>query len=87
MGLLISKCSFSIIFSNAGKYLNHKGRNRKFTNPDELENQRLREEKEKQWRKTRGDIESSSDEDENSEESEGSSSEEESDPEVWNISE
>lgn len=65
-----------------GKYLNHKGRNRKFTNPDELENQRLREEKEKQWRKTRGDIESSSDEDENSEESEGSSSEEESDPEA-----
>lgn len=64
-----------------GKYLNHKGRNRKFTNPDELETQRLREEKEKQWRKTRGDIESSSEEEDNSEESE-SSSEEDSDVEA-----
>ncbi|XP_026686015.1 28 kDa heat- and acid-stable phosphoprotein [Diaphorina citri] len=33
-----------------GKYLNHKGRNRRFTNPEELETARVREEKEKQWR-------------------------------------
>lgn len=36
--------------SVAGKYTNHKGRNRRFTNPEELEEQRKREEKERQWR-------------------------------------
>lgn len=33
-----------------GKYTNHKGRNRRFTNPEELEEQRRREEKERRWR-------------------------------------
>ncbi|XP_022185405.2 28 kDa heat- and acid-stable phosphoprotein [Nilaparvata lugens] len=46
-----------------GKYQNHKGKNRRFTNPEELEEQRKREEKERQWRQTHGE-ESSSDEEE-----------------------
>uniref|UniRef100_A0A8D8U4Y0 28 kDa heat- and acid-stable phosphoprotein n=1 Tax=Cacopsylla melanoneura TaxID=428564 RepID=A0A8D8U4Y0_9HEMI len=66
-----------------GKYLNHKGRNRKFTNPEELENQRQREAKEKAWRKTRGDEESSEEEEEEgSDASEETSSEEDSDAEA-----
>lgn len=35
---------------SVGKYTNHKGRNRRFTNPEELEEQRKREEKERRWR-------------------------------------
>jgi len=34
----------------AGKFVNHKGRNRHFTNPEELEEQRRQEEKKQQWR-------------------------------------
>lgn len=45
-----------------GKFVNHKGRNRHFTNPEELEEQRRQEEEKRQWRKTKGN-ESSSDED------------------------
>lgn len=35
---------------HAGKFVNHKGRNRHFTNPEELEEQRRQEEKKQQWR-------------------------------------
>ncbi|CAG9835696.1 unnamed protein product [Diabrotica balteata] len=45
-----------------GKFTNHKGRNRRFTNPEELEEERRREEQQKKWRQQRG--ESSSDESE-----------------------
>ncbi|XP_066601382.1 28 kDa heat- and acid-stable phosphoprotein-like [Prorops nasuta] len=47
-----------------GKFVNHKGRNRHFTNPEELEEQRRQEEKKQQWRKTREQDSSSEDEDE-----------------------
>jgi len=43
--------------------VNHKGRNRHFTNPEELEEQRRQEEKKQQWRKNKG-QESSSEEEE-----------------------
>jgi len=33
-----------------GKYTNHKGKNRRFTNPEEIEEQMRREEKERKWR-------------------------------------
>lgn len=33
-----------------GKFVNHKGRNRHFTNPEELEEQRRQEEEKRQWR-------------------------------------
>lgn len=62
-----------------GKFVNHKGKHRSFTNPDELEHQRQREEKERQWRAERGEI-SSSEEEEEEEKKKGSdesSSEEE----------
>ncbi|KAL6424164.1 28 kDa heat- and acid-stable phosphoprotein-like [Cataglyphis hispanica] len=36
-----------------GKFVNHKGRNRHFTNPEELEEQRRQEEKKQQWRKNK----------------------------------
>ncbi|XP_060521725.1 28 kDa heat- and acid-stable phosphoprotein-like isoform X1 [Cylas formicarius] len=36
-----------------GKFTNHKGRNRRFTNPEELEEERRRDE-EKNWRKQQG---------------------------------
>lgn len=57
-----SHCRFE-----SGKWTNHKGRSRKFTNPDELEEQRKREEKERKWKTARGgddddDDESSEDE-------------------------
>ncbi|XP_003708272.1 uncharacterized protein LOC100878274 [Megachile rotundata] len=45
-----------------GKFVSHKGRNRHFTNPEELEEQRRQEEKKLQWRKNK-DEDSSSDED------------------------
>ncbi|VEN37099.1 unnamed protein product [Callosobruchus maculatus] len=45
-----------------GKYTNHKGRNRRFTNPEELEEERRKEEQKKRWRQQRG--ESSSEESE-----------------------
>ncbi|GLV34622.1 uncharacterized protein CBL_09103 [Carabus blaptoides fortunei] len=47
-----------------GKFTNHKGRNRRFTNPEELEEQRRKEEQERRWRKNRGDSSESEDEDE-----------------------
>lgn len=65
-----------------GKYVNHKGRNRHFTSPEELEAERANEAK-KKWRNTR--EESSDDEDEEEEEgsAEGSDdSEEESEEEA-----
>uniref|UniRef100_A0A1B6G8P2 Casein kinase substrate phosphoprotein PP28 domain-containing protein n=1 Tax=Cuerna arida TaxID=1464854 RepID=A0A1B6G8P2_9HEMI len=71
-----------------GKYTNHKGRNRRFTNPEELEEQRKREEKEKRWRAERGE-ESSEEEEEaagdkkkQSESEASSESESESDEDV-----
>lgn len=45
-----------------GKYVNHKGRNRHFTSPEELEAERKNEEQKKKWRETHG--ESSSEEEE-----------------------
>uniref|UniRef100_A0A6M2DJQ2 Putative casein kinase substrate phosphoprotein pp28 n=1 Tax=Xenopsylla cheopis TaxID=163159 RepID=A0A6M2DJQ2_XENCH len=45
-----------------GKYTNHKGRNRHFTNPEELEEQRKQEEQKKQWRRDHGNESSSEDE-------------------------
>lgn len=65
------------------KFANHKGRNRRFTNPEELEEQRKREENERQWRAGRGELSSSDDEEgagdkEESEKSDKSSSESES---------
>lgn len=48
--------------SRLGKWTNHKGRSRRFTNPDELEEQRKRDEQERRWRSNRGEDESSSEE-------------------------
>ncbi|XP_020282012.1 28 kDa heat- and acid-stable phosphoprotein-like [Pseudomyrmex gracilis] len=56
-----------------GKFVNHKGRSRHFTNPEELEEQRLQEEKKQQWRKNKGQI-SSSEEEEDDEEPKSSKS-------------
>ncbi|XP_044733979.1 28 kDa heat- and acid-stable phosphoprotein [Chrysoperla carnea] len=47
-----------------GKYTNHKGRNRRFTNPEELEEQRRKDEQERRWRQQRGDESSESEEEE-----------------------
>ncbi|CAO1434358.1 unnamed protein product [Diamesa serratosioi] len=67
-----------------GKFVNHKGRNRKFTSPEELEQERKNEEAKKKFRKQKveedgSDEESGSEEEgseeENSEESESDSSE------------
>ncbi|CAF4922287.1 unnamed protein product [Pieris macdunnoughi] len=58
-----------------GKYTNHKGRNRKFTSPEELEEQRKQEELKKKWRKEHGDESSSEEESDKS----GSGSSDESD--------
>ncbi|XP_023312859.1 28 kDa heat- and acid-stable phosphoprotein-like [Anoplophora glabripennis] len=66
-----------------GKFTNHKGRNRRFTNPEELEEERRREEQKKKWRQQQGVSSSEESDDEAtgdkkiSEES-GSESEEES---------
>lgn len=40
--LTLNTCTF--FFNFTGKYTNHKGRNRKFTSPEELEEQRKQEE-------------------------------------------
>ncbi|PSN57191.1 hypothetical protein C0J52_01485 [Blattella germanica] len=45
-----------------GKYTNHKGKHRRFTNPEEIEEQMKREEKERKWREERGDASSSEEE-------------------------
>ncbi|GBP34030.1 28 kDa heat- and acid-stable phosphoprotein [Eumeta japonica] len=58
-----------------GKYTNHKGRNRKFTSPEELEEQRKQEEQKQKWRKTH-DVSSSEEESENSKSGSGGSSDE-----------
>lgn len=60
-----------------GKFTNHKGRNRKFTSPEELEEQRKQEEQKQKWRKEHG--KESSSEEESEEEKSGSGSEEETD--------
>ncbi|XP_075973579.1 28 kDa heat- and acid-stable phosphoprotein-like [Anticarsia gemmatalis] len=60
-----------------GKFTNHKGRNRKFTSPEELEEQRKQEELKQKWRKEHGQEESS--ESESEEEKSGSGSSEDSD--------
>lgn len=71
----------------AGKYTNHKGRNRRFTNPEELEEERRKEEQKKKWRQQKGESSSSEEEedaatgdkkdsDESSEEEETSSDDE-----------
>lgn len=39
-----------IYFFFTGKFVNHKGRNRHFTNPEELEEQRRQEEEKRKWR-------------------------------------
>uniref|UniRef100_A0A182PLB0 Casein kinase substrate phosphoprotein PP28 domain-containing protein n=1 Tax=Anopheles epiroticus TaxID=199890 RepID=A0A182PLB0_9DIPT len=65
-----------------GKYVNHKGRNRNFTNPEELEAQRKKDEEEKKWRKTREqDSDDDEDEEDDAEENDGSDSESESEEE------
>lgn len=61
-----------------GKYVNHKGRNRNFTSPEQLEEERKNEEK-KKWRNTR--EESSSDDDDEQEGSEQGSDDESSESE------
>lgn len=52
-------------FITPGKWTNHKGRSRRFTNPEELEEERKREIQERGWRKShRGDDDESSSEEE-----------------------
>uniref|UniRef100_A0A182TXA4 Casein kinase substrate phosphoprotein PP28 domain-containing protein n=1 Tax=Anopheles melas TaxID=34690 RepID=A0A182TXA4_9DIPT len=63
-----------------GKYVNHKGRNRNFTNPEELEAQRKKDEEEKKWRKTR-EQDSDEDEDEDGDGDENDSDESDSEEE------
>ncbi|KAH0947289.1 hypothetical protein HN011_001874 [Eciton burchellii] len=46
-----------------GKFVNHKGRNRHFTNPEELEEQRRQELEKQQWRKNKEQDDSSEEED------------------------
>lgn len=60
--------------------MNHKGRNRHFTSPEELEAERKKEEQKKKWRSTREENSDEEDEDEEKGSDEGSDeSEEESD--------
>lgn len=52
-------------FITSGKWTNHKGRSRRFTNPEELEEERKREIQERGWRKNhRGNDDESSSEEE-----------------------
>ena len=60
-----------------GKGRTHKGGRRQFTNPQEMVAKQEKEEKEREWRKRRGEIESSSEEEEESDSEEETSSEEE----------
>lgn len=62
-----------------GKFTNHKGRNRKFTSPEELEEQRKQEELKQKWRKEHGQEESSESESEQEKSGSGSSDESDSD--------
>ncbi|XP_058795102.1 28 kDa heat- and acid-stable phosphoprotein-like [Phymastichus coffea] len=47
-----------------GKFVNHKGRNRHFTNPEELEEQRRQEEEKRKWRKNKDEDSSTEEEEE-----------------------
>ncbi|KAK0083316.1 hypothetical protein PV325_008998 [Microctonus aethiopoides] len=47
-----------------GKFVNHKGRNRHFTNPEELEEQRRQDEERRKWRQAKGEDISSEEEEE-----------------------
>lgn len=60
-----------------GKFVNHKGRNRHFTSPEELEEERKSEES-KKWRKKKTDDDSDDAEESDNEEQGSNSSEEES---------
>lgn len=72
---LILSVSLTACFFWTGKGKGHKGGRRQFTNPDELNRIREKEEKEKAWRRKKGEIEESSDEDEeDSEESQENTS-------------
>lgn len=62
-----------------GKFTNHKGRNRKFTSPEELEEQRKQEELKQKWRKEHGQEESSESESEPEKSGSGSSDDSDSD--------
>lgn len=72
----------NVIFT--GKFTNHKGRNRRFTNPEELEEERRKEEEKRKWRQQRGESSSSEEEEEGGYKGseEESSEEESSDEEV-----
>uniref|UniRef100_A0A182VNF9 Casein kinase substrate phosphoprotein PP28 domain-containing protein n=1 Tax=Anopheles merus TaxID=30066 RepID=A0A182VNF9_ANOME len=72
------QCKFATM--PRGKYVNHKGRNRNFTNPEELEAQRKKDEEEKKWRKTR-EQDSDEDEDEDGDGEENDSDESDSEEE------
>ncbi|KFB42592.1 AGAP011521-PA-like protein [Anopheles sinensis] len=61
-----------------GKYVNHKGRNRNFTSPEELEAQRKKDEEDKKWRKTREAESSDDDDDDDDEEDEEGNSDDSS---------
>lgn len=66
--------------SFVGKFTNHKGRNRRFTNPEELEEERRRDEEKRRWRQQQGDVSSSEEEeaaDEEADSDEETSSDEE----------
>ncbi|KAK9752230.1 Casein kinase substrate phosphoprotein PP28 [Popillia japonica] len=74
-----------------GKHINHKGRNRRFTNPEELEEERRREEQARKWKEQRGEIsseeEASGDQDsENDSEDEDESSEDDSNKKAKGVS-
>ena len=72
------KARFSLNFAISGKFVNHKGRNRHFTSPEELEEERKSEES-KKWRKKK--TESGSDESEGEEQEGSNESGDESDSE------
>ncbi|XP_074601261.1 uncharacterized protein LOC141855219 [Brevipalpus obovatus] len=59
-----------------GRGRGHKGGAKQFTNPERLEERKEKEEKERAWRKKRGEVEDSSEDEESSDSSEESSSEE-----------
>ena len=63
---------FSKISQNSsGKFVNHKGRNRHFTSPEDLEEERKAEES-KRWRKKKDDNDSGEEEEESGSEKSGS---------------
>ncbi|XP_055625457.1 28 kDa heat- and acid-stable phosphoprotein-like [Toxorhynchites rutilus septentrionalis] len=64
-----------------GKYVNHKGRNRHFTNPEELEAERKNEEQKKKWRDTHGESSEEEEEDEEAGSPKGSDDSEDSEEE------